>query len=121
MWANREITLPEYRAARQALLTALNPPQPPTLPAWASSGLADTWGDLGPSARRRVAAAMLEAVIATPPAPAGDGPLTASRSAGVSSSRHAQAMFLVQVYDTPTMAAWLTSLRSSGPRPPGIP
>ncbi|NUP03555.1 MAG: recombinase family protein [Nonomuraea sp.] len=66
MWASREITLAEYRAARTKLLESVATPPTPTLPSWVGPNLADEWPDLPPASRRRLAAALLEGVIVHP-------------------------------------------------------
>jgi DNA invertase Pin-like site-specific DNA recombinase len=68
MWASREISLTEYRAARAKIVERLKAaaPSPVRLPAWARDDLVGGWPTASPLARHSVASALLEAIIVHP-------------------------------------------------------
>lgn len=69
MWGRQEISLAEYRAAREEVVKRLRAaaPERPRLPAWARSGdLEALWPTLDAMGRRTVAGAFIEAVVVRP-------------------------------------------------------
>lgn len=67
MWGAREISLAEYRAARAKILERTAQARPRvTVPSWAKSLTEETWEELTPAGRRRIASALLEGVVVLP-------------------------------------------------------
>lgn len=66
LWAGKEISLAEYRAARAALVAEQAPPKAPAMPAWVTSSIEDDWEGYDPHTMRRVAASLLEYVTVLP-------------------------------------------------------
>lgn len=67
MWAAKEISLAEYRAARARLLEPAQAAKaPPPMPAWITASVEDDWDSYDASTKRRVAAALLEYVTVLP-------------------------------------------------------
>lgn len=66
LWGAQEITLAEYRAAREQILARSTPPPAPVVPAWVGPDLRQQWPSLSATAKRRVALAYLQGVVVRP-------------------------------------------------------